>query len=70
MRNIALFLPGVSGSAECVDDDEGEDELHAELPSGPARPAAPVRVRHHPEVGFLNILCLFHTTFQPNDGIT
>ena len=22
-----------------------------------------------PEVGFLNILCLFHTTFQPNDGI-
>ena len=26
-------------------------------------------LENQPEVGFLNILCLFHTTFQPNEGI-
>ena len=60
---------------------EGELEVLAHLAQVGERRAAHqlVRVRHLPEervdqlvpeVGFLNILRLFHTTFQPNKEIT
>ena len=44
-----LVLPGVSGSAEGVDDDEGEHELHAELAAGAARAAGSLGVGVHPD---------------------
>ena len=44
-----LVLPGVSGSAEGVDDDEREYELHAELSAGAARPAGSLGVGVHPD---------------------
>ena len=48
-------VPGVSGSAEGVDDDEGEDELHAELAAGPPRSAGSLWVGVHPDDGVVGL---------------
>ena len=55
-NNTALLVPGVSGGAEGVDDDEGEDELHAELAARQFALARPVRVGHQADHGVVGLV--------------
>ena len=78
-----MGLEVVSGVPAGVEDDDdvgpGNVEAHAPGP-GRDEEEEDVRVgvelldqvlpRLRPEVGFLNILLLFHTTLRPNKGIT